>query len=380
MARAGFLGIVLLALTVTLLPAAAAVAPDFRSIYRLEPNARELSDPRAYHIDFGISFTPPQGAKLVRIWLVKPPSTEDQFVANFQTLTPPTAEGIDPLNGNHLLCYEYRNPTESLEPRLSYDVTKYAVRYHIDPAKVGRPKSFPQEFDKYLRSEQRIAIDDNIRTLARQIAGDEQNPYLVAQKFFLWIIDNIHYGHEDTETGEIGCTLQADSRFVYQHRRGHCSDWHGFFIALCRSVGIPARLTYGFEPSEKKRVSPSHCRAEVFLVGYGWVNMDITHGRKGKTAEERLKEFGYISNDWYKATTGTDYPFVPATQASWPGSYTGTNPPLIRMAYIEVDGKAWPDPDPANPKFKDHLEELNYRLLWDFKELPTGRAFAAGDK
>ncbi len=369
-----FVGLLLALLSATLY--AATPAQNASAIYRIEPGSRTLRDPKAYNVDFGIHFTPPSGAKVVRIWLPKPISTEDQLISNFHYLTQPTAEGTEPLYGNQFLYYEYHNPTGPVEPRVGYTVIKYAERTNIDPTRVWRPKVFPPEFQKYLRSEQRVTVNDSIRTLAQQIAGDEKNPYILARKFFLWITDNIKYGHEDMAEGVAGCTLQADSMFVYKNRRGHCSDWHGFFVALCRSVGIPARINYGVEVSDKKRVSPSHCRAEVFLAGYGWVNMDITHGRYGKTDEERLKEFGYIANDWYRNTVGSDYPFVPATSATWPDSYTGTNPPLIRIAYIEVDGKAWTDPDPANPKNQGKLDKLNYHTLWDFREIPLERAFA----
>jgi transglutaminase-like putative cysteine protease len=67
---------------------------------------------------------------------------------------------------------------------------------------------------------------------------------------------------------------------------GKCADLNAVFVAMSRSVGIPARDVYGL------RVAPSafgyrelganpaglkgaqHCRAEVFLRSYGWVAMD----------------------------------------------------------------------------------------------------------
>ena len=67
---------------------------------------------------------------------------------------------------------------------------------------------------------------------------------------------------------------------------GKCADLNALFVGLCRSVGLPARDVYGI------RVAPSafgykelggnpanlkgaqHCRAEVYLNGYGWVAMD----------------------------------------------------------------------------------------------------------
>ncbi|TAF69259.1 MAG: transglutaminase domain-containing protein, partial [Curvibacter sp.] len=67
---------------------------------------------------------------------------------------------------------------------------------------------------------------------------------------------------------------------------GKCADLNALFVGLCRAAGVPARDVYGL------RVAPSafgyrelggnsaslkgaqHCRAEVYLKGYGWVGMD----------------------------------------------------------------------------------------------------------
>jgi transglutaminase-like putative cysteine protease len=58
------------------------------------------------------------------------------------------------------------------------------------------------------------------------------------------------------------------------------------FVGLCRAVGLPARDVYGLRvaPSafgykelggiSAKLQGAQHCRAEVYLKGYGWVAMD----------------------------------------------------------------------------------------------------------
>jgi transglutaminase-like putative cysteine protease len=73
---------------------------------------------------------------------------------------------------------------------------------------------------------------------------------------------------------------------------GKCADLNALFVGLARAAGIPARDVYGI------RVAPSifgykalgansgtitkaqHCRAEVFLSGYGWVATDPADVRK----------------------------------------------------------------------------------------------------
>ncbi len=73
---------------------------------------------------------------------------------------------------------------------------------------------------------------------------------------------------------------------------GKCADINALFVGLVRAAGIPARDIYGI------RVAPSrfgykslgaatevitkaqHCRAEVFLSGFGWVPADPADVRK----------------------------------------------------------------------------------------------------
>lgn len=73
---------------------------------------------------------------------------------------------------------------------------------------------------------------------------------------------------------------------------GKCADLNALFVGLARAEGIPARDVYGI------RIAPSqfgykslgansdtitkaqHCRAEVFLDGFGWTPMDPADVRK----------------------------------------------------------------------------------------------------
>jgi transglutaminase-like putative cysteine protease len=72
---------------------------------------------------------------------------------------------------------------------------------------------------------------------------------------------------------------------------GKCVDLSGWFIALLRSVGVPARELYGVRVGASQRyrsfsaysenISKSqHCRAEVFLKGIGGMPTDPADVRK----------------------------------------------------------------------------------------------------
>lgn len=86
---------------------------------------------------------------------------------------------------------------------------------------------------------------------------------------------------------------------------GKCADNNAIFVALCRALAIPARDIYGV------RIAPSafgykelgagsanitkaqHCRAEVFLAGYGWARWILPtsvkcNGWKQRNGSRRL--------------------------------------------------------------------------------------------
>jgi len=73
---------------------------------------------------------------------------------------------------------------------------------------------------------------------------------------------------------------------------GKCADLNALFVGLVRAAGIPARDVYGIRVAPSKFgykalgagseviTKAQHCRAEIFLAGYGWVPIDPADVRK----------------------------------------------------------------------------------------------------
>jgi hypothetical protein len=59
------------------------------------------------------------------------------------------------------------------------------------------------------------------------------------------------------------------------------ADLNALFVSLCRAAGIPARSVYGLRVASDEATRAQHCRAEVYLTGYGWVPVDLADGRFG---------------------------------------------------------------------------------------------------
>ena len=317
-----------------------------------QPYAGEISNPVTYNVSFDLVFTPRYHAERARVWMVKPQILPGQVVEEYQVSPAPASVAPDPLYGNTLLCVQYDKPNGAQVIRQRYRLTCSEMRWNIDPAKILNVAEYPASFRPFLRGEQSVVVNDRIRALARKVAVGARDPYEKARRVMLYVMETLTYGHDL-------CSLRASSLLALDRRHGHCSDYHGLCTALLRAVGVPARVAYGINPLDAKKASPSHCKLEVYLAPYGWVNFDVSETDKAltrldadrsKPAAEKdalRKRFldrrvgGFKDNTWYRMAAGTDNPLVPAPKAA--------NPPLIRTAYIEVDGEPLPDPDPGNP-------------------------------
>lgn len=313
------------------------------------PYTAHRSDPVVYDVQFDVVFTPPHGSRQVRVWLPAPQSDAGQEVSGYATDPAAASLGSEPLYGNRLAYFEYEQPLGGQIIRQRYRVEAWELRWDLDPEKVVSVEDWPPGFERYLRSEPNVIVDERIRSLARRIVGEERNPALKARRIMDYVIDYLDYDHTV-------CSLQASAGRALDKKAGHCSDYHGLTASLARAVGIPSRIAYGIHPLP--RASPSHCKNEMYFHPYGWVSFDVSETQKlvrrieadrslsalekkerKRAALERLYA-GFRDNTWVRLTVGTGYPFVPAASRI---------PPLIRTAYVEADGEPLPDPDPANP-------------------------------
>jgi len=110
------------------------------------------------------------------------------------------------------------------------------------------------------------ATDPRIMQVAREIAGDETDPVVVARKLNDWV-----YGALRKEV-----TLSVPSAVqVLEARRGDCNEHTVLYIALARALGLPARTAVGVVYVNGRFYY--HAWPEVWLDG--WVAVDPTFGQ-----------------------------------------------------------------------------------------------------
>ena len=121
---------------------------------------------------------------------------------------------------------------------------------------------------------------------------------------------------------------RGDALYACDARTGNCTDFHAYFIALARSVGIPARFAIGATiPADKNEgtIDGYHCWAEFFAAGR-WVPVDISEAWKNPKLGDYY--FGHNPANRFELTKGRDLVVDPAPSS---GSINFLAYPLLEM-------------------------------------------------
>ena len=150
------------------------------------------------------------------------------------------------------------------------------------------PAADRSELQHFLRSTSLIPTDGIVRETAQEITRGAQTDVEKARAIYAWIVDNTFRNPKvrGCGTGDIRWMLES------KDLGGKCADLNSLFVGLARAVGLPARDVYGIRvgkselgykslgASSENVTKAQHCRAEVYLRGYGWVPVDPADVRK----------------------------------------------------------------------------------------------------
>jgi transglutaminase-like putative cysteine protease len=365
-----------------MLLAFASVAKSAEPLSPELPYQATRTNPVTYDVDFSVVVTPPYKAEVLRVWLPLPQGDFGQEVtegdlSSFPIRVEPQVAS-EPEYGNKFAYFEFHKPEGAQIVRHRFKVKVWELRWNLDPRQVTSPEVWPNTFDRYRQSDhQSVVVDERFTKLVREIVPRPDNPLNDLTTVMNWVNANFKYDHVDA-------SLRASSVHALERRLGHCSDYHGFCASLGRAMGCPTRVTYGINTFAKN--SPSHCKLEAFLPPYGWVSFDVSETQKmidaieldEKTDGQRKKELiaaanerlasGFRDNTWFCQTRGTDYQLVPPAQK---------RVPVVRTAYVEADGVALDDPDPANKNQRKfawmtvHEYKADKTVAYPFKDIAT---------
>jgi len=243
------------------------------------PGAPSYHAPTTFHWQVGLSITPTSGPCAgIFATFPLPGSWPEQEV-----------EMIDRMASPHVAAVKFRNLSSAVpqalvsipkvpagqtaQVKMTYKITKQAVRSPIDPACLVVATTMPSTVRKHLATSPGIdPRATTIRALAAKTDDKSRNAWDRITSLYDWVRDNIQC-RDGQRHGSI-TTLREGW--------GQKEDISSLFIALCRALHIPARTVW----------VPDHNYAEFYLQDPGgkgyWFPCELVGQRSfGETTSRR---------------------------------------------------------------------------------------------
>lgn len=243
---------------------------------------------------------------LLQIWFPMPIMSSAQSDVRVISMTPQKyLKGLPKADTDIALAY-FEVPLEQLKEDLNIEIKfmfkRYEQRFIIDPANCGAYDTESALYKEYTRSNKNTAVTPAIKAKAEEIVAGEKNPYLAARKIYFYVVENIKYSFMPHLA--LGPLEIPESVYVHERGYGDCGAQSMYFAALCRSIGIPAKSSGGYQLVPG--FAGPHFWAEFYLPNYGWVPVDTSIAqavdRAGATKQQnrRFKEYFFGCMDPYR--------------------------------------------------------------------------------
>lgn len=297
-----------------------------------------LAKERQGEVTIQFNLNAPSDAKEVRLWIPYPVSDENQDIWDIKVNGNFSNSGVyrEGENGNIALYAEWNGPSKERTLTYSFKVKRKEVVKKDFPQK-ELPFS-KEEFKKYLKATSLGPTTGKVKELAEKITKGKKTNLEKSRAIYDWIVNNMY-----RDPNIKGCGFGEVEKLLVS-LGGKCGDIHSVFVALARSVGVPAREIFGIRMAKGKEADitkAQHCWAEFYMPGYGWVPVDPSDVRKAML-EKNIKDvkevkdlveyfFGSIEENRIAFQTGRDITLNPP-QKDGKLNY-------FMYPYAEADGK-----------------------------------------
>ncbi len=218
--------------------------------------------------EFRYQVSLPEISGAARLWLPLP--TTDLF----QTVEVKSIQA--PVQGRTLKEHKYGNSVLLLELGPEDSGKSVEMRFAVQRLEKGVYAAPAPSPGQYLEPERLVPDNERFRRIAEKVVSGKNGDLVRARAIYDHVIDHMRYMKYGSGWGQGNAVYACDAG------TGNCSDFHSYFIALCRAVGIPARFAVGAAiPSERNEggIDGYHCWAEFYTDGRWWP-VDISEADK----------------------------------------------------------------------------------------------------
>ena len=145
--------------------------------------------------------------------------------------------------------------------------TTLEVRYQVKRMEKSAYAAAEPSRQAFLEPERLVPKSDSIRKIARDVIKGKPTDLMRARALYDHVIQQMRYAKVGQGWGN------GDAVYACDAKTGNCTDFHAYFVALARSVRIPARFAIGAAiPSERDDggIDGYHCWAEGYASGTWW--------------------------------------------------------------------------------------------------------------
>ena len=267
--------------------------------------------------EFHYDATLPEFTSTARMWIPLPATDEFQTVTILSMRTPGTKKIVEDLTfGNRILFIE-------LEPEDSGKTIE--IRMGVTRNEKSHYRAVEPSMAPYLKADRLTPVNETFREIGLGVIEGHQTDLEGARALYDHVIETLRYQKIGTGWGK------GDALYACDARSGNCTDFHAYFIALARSVGIPARFAIGaaipFDRNEGP-IGGYHCWAEFYADGKWWP-VDISEADKHSSLTTYY--FGHHPANRIEFSRGRDIVVDPLPKSG----------PISFLAYplLEVEGE-----------------------------------------
>ena len=246
------------------------------------------------------------GIESLHIRLIMPPSNNMQ-----KSLYPPKCESDyecvieEDIYGNEYILINFtgivqgyktgstsnktnKSSARQLNFKLNFHVIRDGFNYTIAGTGVYEGTDI-EIYNLYTQPEKLNMWNEQIREIAQNLSDMESNPPVrndlaAAARISDWVHNNLEYD------SSLGGDISRSAIWACENRRGTCDEFTELFVAMCKSVGIPARRVSGLiVPRQYWKQGTvkinditrlQHAWAQVYIGGE-WIPVDPTYNQFG---------------------------------------------------------------------------------------------------